>query len=193
VTNTDAHTGQLDITARLLDANKQQVQVFDHANEGNFDQFAHTDGDYSLCFDNTYSTFSSKSVYLDIALRSPKTDADYYDYEGDEYIDNEELESMKKMDLSLEETFQMTVKEIKRSVSRIRESVLMARHEQDTLSADYARDMNNAVNTQAKVTLWSVVQLTLILMASLAQVFVLKGLFDPKYSFQRIVSKVRYR
>jgi protein ERP2 len=177
----------MDITARVLDPIRQTLETFLRQSEGTFSQEAAGEGDYSACFDNTYSTFSSKQVYVEFSVSDPAGLSANYDYD-DDYIGSEELREMRALDEGNVDEFQMTVDEIKESLTKIRAHVYRAQHDQDLFSVMYAKDFNSVNNTLSRCNFWAVVQLTLVLLTGLLQVFMVKGLFDEKYSFKKYVN-----
>ena len=81
----------------------------------------------------------------------------------------------------------MTVTEIKTKLLLIRTHMASAESEQGAISTVYARDFHNAVNLQGRVDLWLVSKLGMVLVTGAAQVIMVKGLFDSKYTVKRFV------
>ncbi|KAI8427243.1 hypothetical protein MSG28_014840 [Choristoneura fumiferana] len=103
--------------------------------EASHEHAAALDGDYRFCFDNTFSTFSTKTVFLDLLTRNK-------DLPDDDYDNDKEME--------LAETYMMKVRDIAESVSRVRDNVGAARRLQELVSAHEARDRNVAEETCAR-------------------------------------------
>ena len=60
---------------------------------------AAVEGDHVVCFDNHHSPYAGKTVSVDIAVEDAPSDDYVYDY-GD-YIDEEDLEAMRKQDVQV--------------------------------------------------------------------------------------------
>ncbi|XP_050676671.1 transmembrane emp24 domain-containing protein 5-like isoform X2 [Leptidea sinapis] len=169
----DSSHGDLDISFQLADP-VGRVIVADYKKQENAHR--HTsilEGDYRICFDNTFSTFSQKTVFFDLMIDSE--DSVNKDYDDD-----------KEMEL---ETYMMRVSDIVESVIKLKENVSAARRLQELLSAHEARDRNLAEEMCARVLRWSMVQIVLMLIIGFIQVYFVKSLFeDPKSrSFKKLV------
>ncbi|KAI5631521.1 emp24/gp25L/p24 family/GOLD domain-containing protein [Phthorimaea operculella] len=129
----DATHGELDISFQLADP-VGRVIVADYKKPESAHRHTSTlDGDYRFCFDNTFSTFSEKTVFFDILIT--KEDERDRDYEDDD----------KEMELgNAAETYMMRVRDISESVNRVKDNVSAARRLQELHSATESRDRNLA-------------------------------------------------
>ncbi|XP_072941343.1 transmembrane emp24 domain-containing protein 5-like [Epargyreus clarus] len=162
----DATHGELDISFQLSDP-VGRVVVADYKKPEN--SHRHTSaqaGDYRFCFDNSFSTFSQKTVFFDLMIESEESPEKDYD-------DDKEMELG-----TAAETYMMRVRDISESVARVRDNVSAARRLQELLSAHEARDRNLAEEMCSRVLRWSMVQIFLMLMVGVTQVFFVKSLFE---------------
>ena len=110
-------------------------------------------------------------------------------YEGDDYFDDDDMKAMRQSDLDHESEFQMKVAEIKEKLQRIRANVATVDHHQGTHNVVYARDYNNVVNTLRKVDFWGAAHLVAVMVIALMQVYIMKGLFDDKYTLKKLIMR----
>ncbi|CAH2062541.1 unnamed protein product, partial [Iphiclides podalirius] len=166
----DASHGELDISFQLADP-VGRVIVADYKKQDNAHRHtAALNGDYRFCFDNSFSTFSQKTVFFDLMVETE--DSPYNDYDDD-----------KEMEMgNAAETYMMRVKDISESVSRVKEHVSAAKRLQDLLSAHEARDRNLAEDMCARVLQWSLWQIAVMLLVGITQVFFVKSLFEEPSS-----------
>ncbi|XP_013191105.2 transmembrane emp24 domain-containing protein 5 [Amyelois transitella] len=166
----DATHGELDISFQLGDP-LGRVIVADYKKPENSHRHTATeDGDYRFCFDNTFSTFSEKTVFFDVVIDSEDS-KDEKDYEADD----KELELGNAL-----ETYSMRVRDISESVNRVRDNVSAARRLQELHSAHEARDRNLAEEMCARVMAWSIWQMALMMLVGVTQVVFVRSLFADK-------------
>ncbi|XP_053226676.1 transmembrane emp24 domain-containing protein 1 [Podarcis raffonei] len=122
-------------------------------------------GDYKLCFDNSFSTISEKLVFFELIFDSAQEDEDLNNWA--EVAEPEEM-----LDIKIED-----IKEsIETMKSRLERSIQM----QALLRAFEARDRNLQESNLSRVNFWSAVNLTVLLVVSFLQVYMLKSLFEDK-------------
>ncbi|XP_045456750.1 transmembrane emp24 domain-containing protein 5-like [Melitaea cinxia] len=162
----DASHGELDISFQLTDPVGRMIVTDYKKPENGHRHKALLEGDYRFCFDNTFSTFSEKTVFFDLMMESE--DSNEKDYEDD-----------REMELGNDaETYLMRVSDISDSVARIRDNVSAARRLQEFLSAHEARDRNLAEDMCSRVLSRSLLQITVMLVVGITQVYFLKSLFE---------------
>ncbi|CAH0730737.1 unnamed protein product, partial [Brenthis ino] len=162
----DATHGELDVSFQLTDP-VGRVIVTDYKKPENAHR--HTsilEGDYRFCFDNTFSTFSEKTVFFDLMIDNEETSEKDYDEDKEMELGNSA------------ETYMMRVKDISDSVSRVKDNVSTARRLQELLSAHEARDRNLAEEMCDKVMKWSLGQIIFMSVVGITQVYFLKSLFE---------------
>ncbi|XP_038221049.1 transmembrane emp24 domain-containing protein 5-like [Zerene cesonia] len=162
----DASQGELDISFQLADP-VGRIIVADYKKSENAHRHTSVlEGDYRFCFDNTFSTFSQKTVFFDLMI-------DTEDSQSKDYDDEKEMELG-----NAAETYVMRVRDISESVSKVRDNVAAARRLQELLSAHEARDRNMAEEMCDRVLIWSAVQILLMAVVGMVQVVFVKSLFE---------------
>ncbi|XP_058495856.1 transmembrane emp24 domain-containing protein 1b [Solea solea] len=124
-------------------------------------------GDYQICFDNSFSRFSEKMVFFEIIIEGQAGDvageddlADVEDSDGNllEYKLDDIRESMDSLHRRLERSWQM----------------------QMVLRAFEARDRNLLEDNLWKVSFWSCASMLVMLCVAFTQVYTVRKLFDDK-------------
>ncbi|CAB3252375.1 unnamed protein product [Arctia plantaginis] len=172
----DSTHGDLDVSFQLTDPTGR-ILVADYKKPENTHRHnAVLEGDYRFCFDNSFSTFSQKTVFFDILI-------DNDEQEEKDYDDDKEMELG-----NAAETYMMSVKDISESVTRVKERVSTARRLQELHSAHEARDRNLAEEMCDRVMNWSISQIFLMIFVGITQVVFVKSLFDDKaMTFRRLI------
>nr|XP_032526062.1 transmembrane emp24 domain-containing protein 5-like isoform X1 [Danaus plexippus plexippus] len=176
----DASHGELDVSFQLVDPMGRGI-VTDYKKPDNSHRHTSTlEGDYRFCFDNTFSTFSEKTVFFDLLIENDEPHLNDYDEEKELELGNSA------------ESYMMRVKDVLESVYKVREHVSTARRLQELLSAHEARDRNLAEDMCDRVMNWSLGQMILMLIVGItqhSQVYFLKSLFEDPTSrgFKKIM------
>lgn len=121
------------------------------------------DGDYRICFDNSFSQMSLKMVYFEVVLNAQSTARD----EWDEVAKEDKLLEYK-------------LKDIRTSLETVRARLDRTRLTQASLRAYEARDRYLLEDNLWRVSFWSCVTLLVMLGVAAAQIYTLKKLFDDK-------------
>lgn len=121
------------------------------------------DGDYRICFDNSFSHMSLKMVYFEVVLNSQS-------------IAGNEWDEVAKEDSLLEYKLQ----DIRTSMETVRSHLDRTRLVQASLRAFEARDRYVLEDNLWRVSFWSCVTLLVMLGVAAAQIYTLKKLFDDK-------------
>ncbi|XP_028679446.1 transmembrane emp24 domain-containing protein 1-like [Erpetoichthys calabaricus] len=121
------------------------------------------EGDYQLCFDNTFSKFSEKMVFFEVIFDSPQEGQD----DWSQMVPPEELLDYKLEDIR--ESIESTWNRLERSVQI-----------QTVLRAFEARDRNLQEDNLWRVTFWSATNMLVLVIVALVQVYMLRSLFDDK-------------
>lgn len=160
----DGGHGDLDITFRILNPTGR-ILVTDLKKSENMHRVkTDTDGDYKFCFDNTFSTFNAKTVFLELV-----TDGDDAEWESEE-----------DMNLREEETYSLQLQEILESITNVRNNMNKVRHFQEIIKSTEARDRNVAEENYFKVNTFSMVQIFVMVLVGIIQVIMVRSLFDEK-------------
>ena len=126
-------------------------------------------GDYKICFDNKFSYVSPKTVYFELITETEEN-------AGQEWwldLDQQTLEAEV-------EQFEMQAQDINVKLLKIRKEMVKVRHLQDQIRVTDTRDRSLAEHNYERVNTFSLACLTLILLAGLTQVLLLRSLFDEK-------------
>ncbi|GBP27189.1 Transmembrane emp24 domain-containing protein 5 [Eumeta japonica] len=153
----DSTHGELDVSFQLADP-VGRILVADYKKpENSHRHTAQVHGDYRFCFDNTFSTFSQKTVFFDVMING--ADSDEKDYDDD-----------KEMELNDgTQSYMVKVQDISESVTRVKEHMNTARRLQELLSAHEARDRNLAEEMCTRVMRWSLIQIVMMVAVGLMQ------------------------
>ncbi|XP_046975259.1 transmembrane emp24 domain-containing protein 5 [Vanessa cardui] len=171
----DATHGELDISFQMSDPVGRVIVADYKKPENGHRHKSLLEGDYRFCFDNSFSTFSEKTVFFDLMIENDDTSEK--DYEDD-----------KEMELgNAAETYMMRVRDISESVSKLKDNVSTARRLQELLSAHEARDRNLAEDMCSRVMSWSLGQIMLMMVVGVTQVYFLKSLFEDSRGFKNLV------
>ncbi|XP_055682258.1 transmembrane emp24 domain-containing protein 5-like [Lutzomyia longipalpis] len=171
----DGGHGDLDVSFELFDPMKKMVYA-DYKKPDNIHRHeAKISGDYSFCFDNTFSTFNKKTIFFELIVEKDDDEEDKWKnvFEG----------------LRPEEVYDMKVQEIQESIVRIKTHLTRARQLQDVLRSYEARDRNVAEENYLKVNAWSFFQIITMFVVGTLQVIMVKSLFDTKSNVHRIWKK----
>lgn len=124
------------------------------------------EGDYQICFDNTFSRFSEKIVFFEVILDSPSNDAGA----DDEWAGLGESENI----------LEYKLEDIRESIESVHRRLERSRQMQTFLRAFEARDRNLLEENLWRVSFWSCVNLMVMLSVALTQVYTVRRLFDDK-------------
>lgn len=137
-------------------------------------QEAKEDGDYKICFDNTFSHISTKVIYFEIIVEMEDEDDDSWD------------ENSIPRGITPEEIYEMRIEEIEEVIGRVRNGFNRIKHMQDQLRAYEARDRNIQEHNYDRVNNWSMIQITLMACVGAVQVVMVRSLFDDKSRMHRL-------
>ncbi|XP_042172537.1 transmembrane emp24 domain-containing protein 1 [Oncorhynchus tshawytscha] len=124
------------------------------------------DGDYRLCFDNSFSKLSEKMVFFEVIVEGQPGDT----WGDEEWADMAKPESMVEYKL---EDIRETMDSVHRHLERSRQLQTMLR-------AFEARDRYLLEDNLWRVSFWSSMSLLVILTVAVTQVYTLRRLFDDK-------------
>ncbi|KAM6938110.1 transmembrane emp24 domain-containing protein 5 [Lycodopsis pacificus] len=156
----------LDVDFFITSPSAQVVFSDYHKSDGVHTVVDTEDGDYMLCFDNTFSTVSEKLVFFELILDNmDRDDEEVEDWK--EYVQGTDV-----LDMKLEDIMD-TINNVK---ARLGKSV----HIQTVLRAFEARDRNIQESNFNRVNLWSVVNVIVMMVISGIQVYLVRSLFEDK-------------
>uniref|UniRef100_A0A1A7XIM2 Transmembrane emp24 protein transport domain containing 1b n=1 Tax=Iconisemion striatum TaxID=60296 RepID=A0A1A7XIM2_9TELE len=125
------------------------------------------EGDYEICFDNSFSRFSEKMVFFEIIVEGQGGDAG-----GDE-----EWQGLEEPDGSL---LEYKLEDIRESMESLHKRLERSRQMQTVLRAFEARDRNLLEDNLWRVSFWSCASVLVMLCVALTQVYTVRRLFDDK-------------
>ncbi|XP_070779819.1 transmembrane emp24 domain-containing protein 1a [Enoplosus armatus] len=122
------------------------------------------EGDYRLCFDNSFSKFSKKMVFFEVIINSQSSAGG----DRDEWADVATPESM--MEYKLED--------IRARMDSVYRHLERSRQAQTGLRAFEARDRYLLEDNLWRVSFWSCLNLLVMLTVAVTQIYSLRRLFD---------------
>ncbi|NP_001003487.1 transmembrane emp24 domain-containing protein 1a precursor [Danio rerio] len=125
------------------------------------------EGDYRICFDNSFSRISEKMVYVEVIMDGP---------EGEDE-DDEDWAALAEPEDSLE----YKLEDIRDSMDAVHKSLERSRQLQTTLRAFEARDRYLLEDNLWRVSFWSCASLLVMISVALTQVYTLRRLFNDKH------------
>ncbi|KAJ8915226.1 hypothetical protein NQ315_015449 [Exocentrus adspersus] len=177
----DGEHGDLDINFRLVDPTGR-ILLGDYKKSENTHQVtATTSGDYRFCFDNTFSSYNTKTVFFELSI-GPVHDTEWgsdenFNFDG----------------ITASQVFDAKVEDVNEIVNGVRNSLNKVQHLQDLIKSTEARDRNIAEENNFKVTTYSLFQLVLMLAVGTIQVVMVKSLFDEHSRVHRIWKNLNQR
>ncbi|KAK8740856.1 hypothetical protein OTU49_002731 [Cherax quadricarinatus] len=164
----DGGQGELDINFYIAGP-LGQVLVQDLRNaDGSHRTTMSEEADYRICWDNTFSHFNSKTVFFGVMIENEDDD------------DDDLWDAGLEASVTAEEIYEMKIEDMKDAMDRIRGHLTKSRFMQDQLRAYEARDRNVAENNYSKVNMWSLINISVMLVTGIIQVILLRSLFDDK-------------
>jgi len=132
-------------------------------------------GDYKVCFDNSFSRISTKTVFFALYISSdvdPPTPT-LTDAEDRPWLDPPEM-------------YEMKVEDIKEAMMRVYQHTTRARQLQDRISATMAKDRHVAENNFSKINFFSCVCIGVMIATGVIQVVLLRSLFDDTSKLHKL-------
>lgn len=179
----DGQHGELDISFDIIDPNAKKIVSDYKKSQNSIIMDLEIGGDYAFCLDNTYSIMNSKLVFVYILIEDKKevkkedeeTEVAVVGTDGEEKAEEEILEWAGTDENG--ETYYVEVAFIADSLSRTLKQVIKGRRLLDIYGATKSRDSYMAFEDTFIVDLWSGLQITLMFVVGMTQVFVIKNLF----------------
>ncbi|XP_041838170.1 transmembrane emp24 domain-containing protein 1b [Melanotaenia boesemani] len=125
------------------------------------------EGDYEICFDNSFSRFSEKMVFFEIIIEG----------QGGDVGGDEEWPGLEEPDGSL---LEYKLDDIRDSMDSLHRRLERSRQMQTVLRAFEARDRNLLEDNLWRVSFWSCASVLVMLCVALTQVYTVRRLFDDK-------------
>ncbi|KAG8226702.1 hypothetical protein J437_LFUL005518, partial [Ladona fulva] len=144
----DGGQGEIDISFELLSPVGRSLVAEYKKPDSSHRIAAEEDGDYQLCWDNTFSRFNSKTVFFEIAIDGEEDPWDL-DIDGD-------------VAPSPEDIYETQILNMQDTMQRVRLHLNKIRHLQDQQRAFEARDRNIAESNFTRVNVWSFFQIVVM-------------------------------
>ncbi|XP_019744906.1 transmembrane emp24 domain-containing protein 1b [Hippocampus comes] len=125
------------------------------------------EGDYQVCFDNSFSHFSEKMVFFEL----------YVEGQGGDVGGDEEWAGLEEMD---ENMLQYKLQDMREYMDSVQKRLERSRQMQTVLRAFEARDRNLLDDNLWRVSFWSCASVLVMLCVALTQVYTVRKLFDDK-------------
>ncbi|XP_029993322.1 transmembrane emp24 domain-containing protein 1b [Sphaeramia orbicularis] len=125
------------------------------------------EGDYQICFDNSFSRFSEKMVFFEIIIEG----------QGGDVGGDEEWAGLEEPDGSL---LEYKLEDIRESMDSLHRRLERSRQMQTVLRAFEARDRNLLEDNLWRVSFWSCASVLVMLCVAFTQVYTVRKLFDDK-------------
>ncbi|XP_059488736.1 transmembrane emp24 domain-containing protein 5-like [Neocloeon triangulifer] len=171
----DGGQGELDINFNMWSPSSHLV-VSDYKKSENSHRFPiQEDGDYKFCWDNSFSSYNSKTVFFEILVET--------EGEGDDWNWDEDI------GLTAEDVYEIKVQDIQEAISRVHLQLTKVRHVQDQIRAHEARDRNIAEGNFTRVNSWSMIQICLMIAVGVVQVIMVRSLFDDSSKVNKLWKK----
>ncbi|XP_017281077.1 transmembrane emp24 domain-containing protein 1b [Kryptolebias marmoratus] len=125
------------------------------------------EGDYEICFDNSFSRFSEKMVFFEIIIEG----------QGGDVGGDDEWPGLEEPDGNL---LEYKLDDIRESMDSLHKRLERSRQMQTVLRAFEARDRNLLEDNLWRVSFWSCASVLVMLGVALTQVYTVRKLFDDK-------------
>eukprot|EP01134_Creolimax_fragrantissima_P004759 CFRG4759T1 len=145
--------GNRDIDIKIVGPHGLDVLEKKQSHDGLSEVVAYADGEYTYCFDNTWSTHTAKTVIFAVE----RDDVDVEDI--DQMLDDKE-ETLSQM------------------ISGLQHKLTACRHEQEFMRIRLALHKETTENTNRMVLLWSVFECVVMLVMAGLQVYHVKRMFE---------------
>jgi protein ERP2 len=138
------------------------------------------DGEYRFCFDNSFSRFAEKQVFFYIASVDPYDDPNFET--KPQFVQNDQIkDNLGEMENKIEN--------IKQSFSKVNSNLERAQHIQNIFKAYEMIDRGLMEESFERVNFWSVVNIIVLVMVGMLQVYMIRSLFEDKSAIGRVLRK----
>jgi len=165
VINSDSSGKQLDISFYIRDPNKKYIKFESRKDKGGLmGHQVESEGDYQICFNNRYSMMQDKRVFWQ------------YEIEGQRDITRE----VEKMILETADEYKQQADATNKAVRTVRQSISRARNNLWWLGSVRKKHHVRMENISKMVSRWSIINVVIVLLVGICQVYALRTLFNTK-------------
>lgn len=163
----DGGHGDLDITFHIADPTGRVLVADFKKSENNHRADVPMDGDYRFCFDNTFSSYNTKTIFFELIIEN----------ENDDQWGNDDIDLQ---GIRPEEVYELKVEDIQDIINSVRNQLTKAQQLQALVKSTEARDRNVAEENYFKVNTYSMFQIGIMIVVGIIQVIMVRSLFDDK-------------
>ncbi|XP_031627653.1 transmembrane emp24 domain-containing protein 5-like [Contarinia nasturtii] len=171
----DGGHGDLDISFELQNPNGHPI-ITEYKKSDNIHRLdANVDGDYKYCFDNSFSSFNTKTVFFELIIE--------WDGEHGEAGGREDDWGKEVLDKTIpDEILKERLTEMQVTIMKLHDHLNSVQRTLDARRSTEARDRNQAEENNFKVSAWSSFQIIMMCIVGSIQVYMLRSLFetDPR-------------
>jgi len=165
VINSDSSGKQLDISFYVRDPNKKYIKFESRKNKGGLlEHQVESEGDYQVCFNNRYSIMQEKRIFWQ------------YEIEGERDIVTE----VEKMILETADEYKQQAETTNKAVKTVRHAISRARNNLWWLGSVRKKHHVRMENISKMVSRWSIINVIIVLLVGICQVYALRTLFHTK-------------
>lgn len=157
----------MDVDFTILSPEGTQIVMESRRSDGVHVVEPTVEGDYQVCFDNSFSRFSEKMVFFEIIIEGP----------GGDVGGDEEWAGLEEPDGSM---LEYKLEDIRETMDSLHRRLERSRQMQTVLRAFEARDRNLLEDNLWRVSFWSCASVLVMLCVALTQVYTVRKLFDDK-------------
>ncbi|KAK9878959.1 hypothetical protein WA026_003778 [Henosepilachna vigintioctopunctata] len=172
----DGGHGDLDITFHLVDP-KGRILIADvKKTEHNHRVDVKVEGDYKFCFDNTFSSFNTKTVFFELIIENDE-DSEW----GSEEINFQGNKN---------EDYEITIGDVQERINTVHSHLSKIRHYQEQFKTVEVRDRNLIEEVFFFVNTYSFLQLVVMIIVGSTQVIMIRSLFDDSSKVHQVWNKI---
>lgn len=160
--------GELDISLNIFDPTGRVLVADFKKSENSHTVDVQMNGDYKICFDNKFSSFSTKTIFFELIVDNSEEDK----------WGSEENYNFDDVDPSI--IYNLKLTEVQEIVNNVRDHLNKAKHLQDLIKSSEARDRNVAEETFFRVNVYSILILVVMILVGFVQLIMVKSLFEEK-------------
>ncbi|XP_026158277.1 transmembrane emp24 domain-containing protein 1b [Mastacembelus armatus] len=157
----------MDVDFTILSPEGQPLLIESRRSDGVHVVEPTVEGDYQICFDNSFSRFSEKMVFFEIIIEG----------QGGDVGGDDEWAGLEETDGNL---LEYKLEDIRETMDSMHRRLERSQQMQTVLRAFEARDRNLLEDNLWRVSFWSCASVVVMLCVALTQVYTVRKLFDDK-------------